>query len=118
MSEKDYGNLLAIIDASEKTLKYTSQLLDADMFYLDEKTFDAVLMNFVIIGESVARLSAETLTDNDSIPWAQIKGFRNMVAHDYFGVDAEEVWEIIQNHIPKLILEVKNIIEKMKNQKP
>jgi len=94
MSEKNYGNLLAIIDASEKILKYTKQLLDADMFYSDEKTFDAVLMNFVIIGESVSRLSEEITTENNSIPWKQIKGFRNMVAHDYFGVDAEEVWEI------------------------
>ncbi len=58
-------------------------------------TFDAVLLNFVIIGESVRRLSEQINEENPEIPWIQIKDFRNFVVHDYFGVDAEEVWQII-----------------------
>ena len=57
MSDKDNGNLLAIVDASKKILKFISDHQNADTFFEDEKTFDAVLLNFVIIGESVARLS-------------------------------------------------------------
>jgi len=59
MSEKDKGNLAAIIDSCSKIEKFTDDIWDADAFFEDEKTFDAVLMNFVIIGEAVARLSNE-----------------------------------------------------------
>jgi uncharacterized protein with HEPN domain len=110
MSEKDKGNLLAIIDASEKILKFAEDILDADAFFQDEKTFDAVLMNFVVIGESVNRLSDELITSNPRVNWRQIKGFRNIIAHDYFGVDAEEVWQIIQNYIPELVEDINQII--------
>lgn len=111
MSEKDRGNLLAILDASGKILKFTSDHLDADSFYSDEKTFDAVLLNFVVIGESVNRISADLKLDHALIPWKQIRDFRNLVAHDYFGVDAEEVWQIIKNHLPKLVEDVIGILE-------
>lgn len=82
-----------------------------DSFYHDEKTFDAVLLNFVIIGESVARLSDQIKDSNSNVPWNQIKGFRNFVVHDYFGVDAEEVWQIIQNHLPKLLEDINPILK-------
>lgn len=112
MSEKDKGNLLVIIDASKKIIRFTNAIQDADTFYADEKTFDAVLMNFIVIGESVNRLSDEIIESNPQIIWRKIKGFRHIVAHDYFGVDAEEVWEIIQRHIPKLIEDINQIIKR------
>jgi len=57
-------------------------------------------MNFVVLGEAVIRLSTQLKEKENHIPWHKIKGFRNIVAHDYFGVDAEEVWQIIKNNIP------------------
>lgn len=102
MSEKDAGNLLGILEACHKIKEFVKDTSDADAFYADQKTFDAVLMNFVVIGESVGRLSYELKQSADHIPWAQIKGFRNIIAHDYFGVDAEEVWQLIQSNIPEL----------------
>jgi len=57
MSEKDRGNLLAIIDSTTKIISFTKDIESAEAFFSDEKTFDAVLMNFVIIGESVGRLT-------------------------------------------------------------
>lgn len=68
-------------------------------------------MNFVIIGESVVRLSEELRAKENQVPWPQIKGFRNIVAHDYFGVDAEEVWQIIKNHLPELESQINNILK-------
>ena len=89
--------------------KFTDDIIDADTFFSDEKTFDAVLMNFVIIGEAVARLSVELKDQEFQIPWMKIKGFRNLVAHDYFGVEAEEVWQIIQNNLYELERDLKSI---------
>ena len=111
MSEKDKGNLLAIIESCTKIRKFTEDLWDADSFYSDEIVFDAVLMNFVIIGETVARLSDETKQFYSNIPWTRIKGFRNLVAHDYFGVDAEEVWQIISNDLHSFELAIRKITE-------
>ena len=48
----------------------------------------------------VVKLSNDFKEKHSNIPWNQIKGFRNFVVHDYFGVDAEEVWEIIRIHLP------------------
>ncbi|WP_158858075.1 HepT-like ribonuclease domain-containing protein [Lunatibacter salilacus] len=111
MSEKDKGNLLAIIDSCLKIEKFVEDICDVDAFFEDEKTFDAVLMNFVIIGEAVGRLSEQLKEKEQQIPWTKIQGFRNIVAHDYFGVDAEEVWQIIKNNLPELAIQIKIIIE-------
>ncbi len=115
MSEKDKANLLAINDSCLKILRFSDEFWDADSFYKDDKTFDAVLMNFVIIGESVIRLSTKLKESKTNIQWLKIKGFRNIVVHDYFGVDAEEVWQIIENEIPKLIDIVDEIIKNSNN---
>ncbi|HNA10050.1 MAG TPA: DUF86 domain-containing protein, partial [Leptospiraceae bacterium] len=76
----------------------------------DQKTFDAVLMNFVVIGETVGKLDEKTLELTNSIPWKKIKSFRNIIAHDYMGVVPEEVWEIIKSDIPDLHEKLKNIL--------
>ena len=117
MSEKDKGNLAAILDSCRKINEFTTDLFDAESFYENQKTFDAVLMNFVIIGESVSRLSDQLKDKENHIPWSKIKGFRNIAAHDYFGVDAEEVWQIIKNDIPVFELQIKNILQTKKGLK-
>lgn len=111
MSEKDRGNLLAILDSCKKIQRFTMSISDADAFFEDERTFDAVLMNFVVIGEAVAKLSEELITREYQIPWLRVKNFRNVVAHDYFGVDAEEVWQIVKNNLPELEASISQILE-------
>jgi uncharacterized protein with HEPN domain len=102
MSEKDRLNLLTLLEAIEKIAKYSSGYKNADSFYENERDFDASMMNFIIIGEMVMRLSDKLIEENSQIDWHKIRGFRNIVAHDYFGIDAEEVWQIIKTHLPKL----------------
>ena len=112
MSEKDEANLLAILDSCSKIQTFTVELWDADEFFSDQKTFDAVLMNFVVIGEAVSRLTEGLRVENSQTPWNQIKGFRNIVAHDYFGVDAEEVWQIVKDDLPDLADAVEGILKR------
>ena len=111
MSEKDEGNLRASKEASEKILLFTKSKKSADELYDDVIVFDAVLMNFIVIGEAVSRLSSDLLIKYNELPWSEIKGFRNIVAHNYFGVDAEEVWQIIQNDLPSFQNYVNSILE-------
>jgi uncharacterized protein with HEPN domain len=110
LSEKDKDNIINIIDSIEKILKYTNDLDTIDKFEKDSKTIDAVLMNLIVIGESVSKFSDEFKDIYNEIDWKNIKGFRNIAVHDYFGVDIEEVWQILKNHIPKLHEYTKRII--------
>lgn len=110
MLERDKANLLAIQDSCHKIFRFTSDLMDADAFFADQESFDAVLMNFMLIGEAVSKLSENLKSVNTRVPWSKIKGFRNIAAHEYFGVDAEEVWQIIKNHLPELEKDIENIL--------
>ncbi len=107
MSEKDRANLAALIESAEKIKTFVTGIGSADEFYEDEKTFDAVLMNFVIIGETAGKLSAAVKGKYPEIPWTKIKSFRNLVAHNNFGVDAEEVWQIVHRDLPDLLVYLK-----------
>lgn len=69
------------------------------------------MMNFVIIGEMVDKISDEFKSKHPGIEWIKIKGFRNIVAHDYFGIDAEEVWQIIKTWIPTLKVDIKLLLD-------
>ena len=77
----------------------------------DEITFDASLMNFIIIGEMVSKLSDDFKSTHNKTDWNRIKDFRNLVAHDYFGIDAEEVWQIISKDLPKLEKDILGILK-------
>ena len=110
MSEKDRGNLESIVDSCSKIETFVQDTWDADAFFADEKTFDAVLMNFIVISEAVARLPEELREQAAHIPWPKIKGLRNIVAHNYFGVDAEEVWQIIKDYLPELKAAIQQLL--------
>jgi len=107
---KDRDCLLNIIEAIEKINDYSDSFDSAESFYKDSKSFDAVLMNFVVIGEMVSKLSDEFIRNHPEFEWWKIKGLRNIVAHDYFGVDAEEVWQIIHKHLYLLEKYIRKII--------
>lgn len=76
--------------------------LDAADFQHDLKTQDAVIRQFEIIGEAVKCLPAEVLAIEPAIPWGQIAGFRDVLAHSYFAVDASVVWDAARNKAPEL----------------
>ena len=110
MSTKDQHSLEAILEAISKIIRFSKEFSDQDSFYKDDKAFDAVMMNFIVIGEMVSRISDATQKANAYIDWNRIKGFRNLVAHDYFGIDAEEVWQIIVNDLPQLSVDVSKTV--------
>ena len=86
----------------------------ADRFYQDKLHFDAVLMNVVNIGESVSRITEDFQKKYNQIEWSKIKALRNIIAHDYLGIDAEEIWQIIQNNIPELKIKIEEILNQLK----
>jgi len=111
MLSKDRHALESIIESIDKITSYIKDFSNPDQFNDDQLSFDAVLMNFIIIGEMVAKLSEDFKSNHGSIEWTKIKGFRNLVAHDYFGIDAEEVWQIVKNDLPSLKKKIKEILK-------
>jgi len=109
MSDKNTFAILAMLEAIQKIEQFTKGISNADEFYSNQLVFDACLMNFIVIGEMTLRID-EPLKNSQDIEWYKIKGFRNIVAHDYLGIDIEEVWQIIKNEIPKLKKQLEKII--------
>ncbi len=97
-----------ILESCEKILNYTEDL-SFDEFTNDSKTIDAVIRNFEIIGEASNRLPDDFKEKNVTVDWHKIRGFRNRIVHDYFGIDFSIVWEIIQNFLIDLIEKIKSI---------
>ena len=110
---KDKANLKSLLEAIQKIENFVEGVNSADEFFKLTEKFDAVLMNFIVIGEMVDRLSEDFKENNSQVDWRKIKGFRNIIAHDYLGVDAEEVWQIITNHLSKLKVKIKEILENL-----
>lgn len=78
----------------------------------DKKTIDAVIRNFEIIGEAANHIPADIQSRYPNIPWQQMRGIRNLLIHEYFGVDEEVVWETIQNDIPALEIIFNQLLKK------
>ena len=70
---------------------------------MDDKTIDAVVRNFEIIGEAANRIDPDFRDNNPEIEWKRIRGFRNRIVHDYFGIDYEIVWSIVETYLDELI---------------
>jgi len=105
----DQTYLMHIRDALTRVFDYTRD--GHEDFVADPRTQDAVLRKLEIIGEAVKHLSAALRADNDDIPWRQIAGMRDMLIHDYFGVDLELVWNVVERDLPALKLRVDELLQ-------
>jgi len=100
-----------ILQSASKILAYTVGL-SYEQFLGDEKTIDAVIRNFEIIGEAANRLPEEIRDQHPNIDWHRIRGFRNRIVHDYMGIDYKIVWLIKENFLQVLIKEVQVALSK------
>lgn len=81
-----------IIEAIENALEYAAGLT-FEQFAADRKTIDAVVRNFMIIGEAATHLPEDFIEKHPELPWREMRDMRNIVVHEYFGVDNRIVWE-------------------------
>lgn len=105
------GRVEDILDAAIKIQRYTAGLTQ-DSFEADERTIDAVIYNFVIIGEAASHVSPAMMARFPAIPWNQMRGLRNVAVHEYPRVNMRVIWETITLHLPPLIPQLRNILER------
>lgn len=106
----DYVELM--LGAAIQARSYVDAI-SKDDFLADPKTQDAVIMKLLVIGELAAQLldeHAAVVGNYPEIPWHQMKGMRNRMAHGYFELDLDVVWETIQVAIPDLEAKLHSII--------
>lgn len=91
--------------------EYNEGKADALALISDNRTYDALLMNFVIIGKCCSRLSSDAKTRCPDVDWRAVKGFRNFIAHDFFRFDLDLIWSTIHADLPILEKDLRQLRE-------
>lgn len=99
---RDYSVYLEdILAAIAKIQRYTEGL-SLEQFAEDEKTVDAVVRNLEVIGEAVKQLPGDFRSRHPGIEWQKIAGLRDILIHQYFGVDVDILWDVVQSKLTAL----------------
>ena len=97
-----------ILERIARIFKHTSGGYEV---YLEQEIIqDAVLRNLEVIGEAVKQISPQLRQQHPQIPWRRIAGMRDVLIHDYMGVDLDEVWNVIENDLEVLESQIRSII--------
>lgn len=99
---RDELYLRHVLDAIEKIERYVT--VGRAEFMAESHWQDAVIRQLEIIGEAVKRLSSATTARRPDIPWRRISGMRDVLIHDYMGVDLRAVWRVTQHDLAQLRL--------------
>lgn len=96
------------MEAVEKIRRYTEGMT-FEKFMADEKTVDAVIRNITVIGEAARQVPEEIQVSHPDIPWMEMRGIRNVIVHEYFGVSRDILWRTVQEDLPRLVLSLKKM---------
>ena len=115
MTKQDSVYLKHILDAISCIEEYAGGI-DFEDFVSNKMVQDAVIRQIEIIGEASKRLSLEFKAGHRGIPWEDIAGMRDKLAHDYLGVNMEQVWLTVEKDIPNLQHAVSLILSKQQRK--
>ena len=103
-----------ILESTDKIQNYVGDLSYEDILQ-DKMRIDAIVRNFEIIGEASGKIPQEVRDKFPSVEWRKISNFRNVLAHEYFGIKYKIMWDIIKNKLPQLEKQIKAIVEQEKS---
>ena len=103
--------LVHILECIKRIERYTAQ--GEREFFEDTKTQDSVLRNLQTLAESVGRISEPRKAARPDVDWRSISGFRNVLVHDYLGVDLAPVWDIVRHDLPDLKTKVESMLSEL-----
>lgn len=114
MSSRDYFfRIQDILKAIDKIERFTKRLRFTQ-FKKNELVIDAVVRNLEVIGEASKNIPASVRHSHPGIPWEQMSGMRNILIHEYFGVDVKVVWHTAKKSLPSLKKQLQELIPKKK----
>ena len=97
-----------MLEVVNKILTYTKGFSYED-FDRDSKTFDAVIRNFAVMGEAANKINDGIKERYEKIPWKEMTGIRNIIIHEYFGIDKDIIWKTVQDILPELKVELESL---------
>lgn len=112
---RDLFRLAHILESTDKIERIANQVGSFENFQEKWIEQDAVIRNFEILGEAAIHISEETKAKYPEIAWYKIRGMRNLIAHEYFGIRLETIWETAVDVVPVLKKQIQKIIEGFKS---
>lgn len=106
---RDHQRLQDMIEALESVARITRDKSES-AFYDDETLRYAVAHRLAVVGEAAGRISPELRQRYESVPWADIVSFRNILIHEYFGIHWPIVWLTAREQAPKLCEDIARIL--------
>ncbi len=98
-----------MLDAAEKALSFSAGMT-REAFEADSKTVFATIRALEVVGEAAKNVPGSFRTQHASVPWGDMAGMRDVLIHDYFGVDLTIVWETLRSDLPALVGELRRIL--------
>lgn len=111
MSPRDWRvRIEDILDAIAKIQSYSAGMTP-ESFAADSKTMDAVIRNFIMIGEAARSVPEEVVNAHPGIPWRLMGDMRNFAVHEYWGVKPQTIWKTIENDLPPLVPVLQELVK-------
>lgn len=111
--KRDYRLYLDdILEAIAKIEKYTGGT-SLEYFRKDDKTVDAVIRNFTIIGEAAKHIPQNIKKKYPDIPWKEMAGMRDKLIHEYFGIKYDVLWKTIKERLPEVRILLEEVLKDM-----
>ena len=108
----DRFRLRDILEAIERIERYSSK---GRASFLEQELVQTWIIHHIqIIGEATSRLSDDLCRKHPEIPWAQIVAMRNILVHEYFGVDLNEIWRTVEQVLPAFKVQIQALLDQMK----
>ena len=104
-----------LIESAEKIERFLKER-SLDAFATDELLFDAILFNLEVIGEAVKRLPEEAKSAAPEADWTGPARMRDLIAHHYFSVEPQIVWEVATHHVPRILGHARLLRERFEKQ--
>jgi uncharacterized protein with HEPN domain len=105
-----------ILVASERATTYARDMAVIGDLSRDRQAFDAMLYNLFVLGEAAKAVPLEIKQRWPEIEWRSMTGLRDVLAHEYFGIDDEIIWDTIKTKLPSLIVRLREIIESLERE--
>ena len=116
MKKRDFRDYVQdILDSIVEVKEFVEGMRFED-FTKDKKTINAVIRSLEVIGEATKKVPEGLREGYPQIPWKRMAGMRDKLIHEYFGIDLEIVWEVINNELPPIKPMIQKVLKDIENE--